>query len=94
VSRMRRPALLWTLAALAGIVLVAGVTLAASRLSTQAIGISSEPAEAGRALAPRVASPKRTPARTATPRRAAPTPTPEVPADDHGGRGRGRGSDD
>src|SRR3954468_23553138 len=53
---------LWILGALAGVVLAAGVTYAASSLSTQRIGLSSEPVSAGQDLAPR---------RTATP---APTP--------------------
>ena len=58
---MRR--LLWFVGALAGVVLAAGVTYAASSLSTQRIGLSSEPASAGEDLAP---------ARTQTP---TPTPT-------------------
>ena len=41
---MRR--LLWFVGALAGVVLAAGVTYAASSLSTQRIGLSSEPASA------------------------------------------------
>ena len=40
------------LLAIAGVVLVAGVTYAASTLSTQAIGLSSEPLSAGEDLAP------------------------------------------
>ena len=70
---------LWILGALAGVVLAAGVTYAASSLSTQRIGLSSEPVNAGRELAPRAAA-----TRTATPRPAAkprkkrkrPRPTP------------------
>ena len=50
--RMNRSALLWALAALAGVVLVAGVTYAASGLCTQAIGLSSEPLTAGDDLSP------------------------------------------
>src|SRR6478752_4480676 len=61
--------LLWTLGALAGVVLAAGVTYAASSLSTQRIGISSEPVSAGRELAP-----NRAPAPTATPRARRPRP--------------------
>jgi hypothetical protein len=49
---MRRSAFLWMLAALGGLVLVAGMTLAASRLSTLQVGLSSEPLQAGQALAP------------------------------------------
>jgi septal ring-binding cell division protein DamX len=94
---------LWILGALAGVVLAAGVTYAASSLSTQRIGLSSEPVNAGRDLAPTA-----TPARTATPtpkpkpkkkkkRRPTPTATPRPTAtavptavptvDDHGGGG-------
>ena len=47
---------LWILGALAGVVLAAGVTYAASSLSTQRIGLSSEPVNAGRELAPRAAA--------------------------------------
>ena len=64
---MRRPAFLWALAALAGIVLVAGMTLAASRLSTLEVGLSSEPLQAGQALAP-TATPAAKPKATATPK--------------------------
>ncbi len=68
--------LLWILGALAGVVLAAGVTYAASSLSTQRIGISSEPVSAGRELAPR-AAPTATPTPRATPRKrkARPKPT-------------------
>src|SRR3954452_11390932 len=75
---------LWILGALAGVVLAAGVTYAASSLSTQRIGLSSEPVDAGRELAPR-ATPARTPTATATPRpkqrpRPKPTATPRPTA--------------
>src|SRR5919107_4205343 len=56
------------LLAIAGVVLVAGVTYAASGLSTQAIGLSSEPLSAGEDLAP-TATPKATPDRAAAERR-------------------------
>ncbi len=46
---------IWTLAALLGIVLAAGVTWATSQLTSQRIGLSSEPLSAGRGLAPRIA---------------------------------------
>ena len=52
VAVMTRSAILWTLAAIAGVVLVAGVTYAASGLSSQTIGLSSEPLGAGGDLAP------------------------------------------
>jgi hypothetical protein len=63
---MLRNSLIWCLAAIAGVVLVAGVTYAASGLSTQAIGLSSEPLSAGENLAPKDAA---TPASSATPDR-------------------------
>jgi septal ring-binding cell division protein DamX len=93
---------LWILGALAGVVLAAGVTYAASSLSTQRIGLSSEPVNAGRELAPR-ATATRTPTPTPTPkpkkkkRRPKPTatarptatavPTAVPTVDDHGGGG-------
>ena len=78
---------LWILGALAGVVLAAGVTYAASSLSTQRIGLSSEPVNAGRELAPR-ATATRTPTATPTPkpkpkkkrRRPSPTATPRPTA--------------
>ena len=95
---------LWILGALAGVVLAAGVTYAASSLSTQRIGLSSEPVNAGRELAPR-ATATRTPTATPRPkpkkkkRRPKPTATPRATAtavptaaptvDDHSGKGGG-----
>ena len=58
---------LWILGALAGVVLAAGVTYAASSLSTQRIGLSSEPVNAGRELAPR-ATATSNPTATPTPK--------------------------
>src|SRR3954468_20961201 len=85
---MFRTTLLWTLAAIAGVVLVAGVTYAASGLSTQTIGLSSEPLSAGESLAPQATPSAATPQRkAAAPKkrktrrtaRAAPTATPTPP---------------
>lgn len=73
---MRRA--LWFLGALAGVVLAAGVTYAASSLSTPRVGLSAEPPSAGADLAPR-ATPTATakPTRTPTPRpRRTPKPRP------------------
>src|SRR5688500_9707978 len=53
-----RSLLLWSLAAVAGLLLAAGITLAASELSSQNIGLSSEPLSAGdRLAAPAAQSP-------------------------------------
>ena len=83
---MRRPALLWTLAALGGLVLVAGMTLAASRLSSQTVGLSSEPLQAGQSLAPadatRTPKPKPKARKRAKPKPTA-TPTPRATATPH-----------
>jgi len=99
---MRRTAL-WIGAALAGLVVAAGLTTAAAQLSNQRVGLSSEPLTAGDALAPTptaspTRTPKPTPTRTPRPRRTA-TPTPArtaVPTvDDHGGDDTsGSGGDD
>ena len=82
---MRRA--LWFLGALAGVVLAAGVTYAASSLSPPRVGLSAEPPSAGADLAPRAtatptstakAKPKRTPTPKPKPKpkpRATSTPT-------------------
>ena len=60
---MSRQSALWILAGVLGIVLAAGITWATSQLTSQHIGLSSEPISAARALAPR------------SPERATPVPT-------------------
>jgi hypothetical protein len=70
VSAVKRPwrrSRGWTLAswlalALLGLVLAAGISLAASRLSSQHIGLSAEPLTAGEGLAPSRAELKQRPA--------------------------------
>ena len=52
--------------ALAGLVLVAGVTYLASRLVSQPIGLASEPATLGRSLAPVAGTPTSTTPQTTT----------------------------
>ena len=52
VSDMPKRTALWILLALLGLVVAAGVTAAASRLSTQHVGLSSEPLSAGERLGP------------------------------------------
>ena len=77
---MRR--VLWCLGALAGVVLAAGVSYAASSLSTPPVGLSAEPPSAGADLAPRATptpTPTPTPKRTPTPRpKRTPTPKPRA----------------
>lgn len=97
---MRRTALMIALA-LAGLLLAVGITMAATELTSQDVGLTSEPLTAGEALAPRTTPSTRTQPRadtTATepaPAETTPTaPTPEVDEDeddDGGGKGRGRG---
>jgi hypothetical protein len=48
-----RTVVAWVVAAVLGLALAAGVTLAASQLSSQRIGLSGEPASAGDELVPR-----------------------------------------
>ena len=73
----------WLAAALLGLALAAGVTLAVSQLSSQRIVLSGEPASAGRELVPRATHrrpPAPPPARTVT---VSPAP-PATPGDDGG----------
>jgi len=48
----------WVALALLGIVVAVAISIAASRLSSQRIGLSSEPLSAGRQLAPSAAAPR------------------------------------
>ena len=64
--------LLWCLGALAGVLLAAGITYAASSLTTTRVGLSAEPPSAGSDLAPAARA-----TRTPTPRpKRTPTPRP------------------
>ena len=107
MGRSRRTAVIAF--ALAGLVLVAGVTYLASRLVSQPIGLASEPATLGRSLAPVAGTPTsttpQTTTRTVTTTTTAPTTTSTtlpVPtttqatpdADDHGRSGSGSDGDD
>lgn len=58
----------WALAAVAGLVLAVAISYVASTLSSQHVGLSSEPLTAGERLVPHAARPRRTPtpARTLT----------------------------
>jgi hypothetical protein len=106
VTGWRRTAV-WLGAALAGLVVAAGLTTAAAQLSNQRVGLSSEPLTAGDELAPTATpSPRATrtptprPTRTPTPRprrtaTPAPTQTAAPTVDDHGGDDNsGSGGDD
>jgi alkylation response protein AidB-like acyl-CoA dehydrogenase len=53
VSMHTRALLAWIAVGLAGLALAAGVTYAATQLSSQRIGLSGEPPSAGEQLAPR-----------------------------------------
>lgn len=48
-----RSVVVWVVAAVIGLALAAGITLAASQLSSQHIGLSGEPLSAGNELVPR-----------------------------------------
>ena len=83
-----RRILLWTVLALAGLLVAVAVTMAATSLTSQRVGLQAEPLDAGEALAPR--EDRESPRATAT-RDASATPSPAGEDDDGGGRGRGRG---
>lgn len=57
-----RKTLMWALAAFSGIVLTAGITWVTSQLTSQRIGLSSEPISAGARLAPPRSARRKTPA--------------------------------
>lgn len=93
----------WVLLALAGLAVAVALSVAASNLSTQPIGLSGEQLRAGDRLAPAepaarkpAAKPKRRPSRTTTapaPTRTTPAqaPTPVQPRTTTDSRGRGGG---
>jgi hypothetical protein len=59
-----RSVVVWLVAAVIGLALAAGVTLAASQLSSQHIGLSGEPLSAGNELVPRTTRATPSPATT------------------------------
>lgn len=83
----------WVLLGVAGVALAVGITMTATSLTSQRIGLASEPLTAGQELVPTVTQPTRTtvrtaPARTVTATTVAPPPTTTretEPGDDHGG---------
>jgi len=93
-----RRLLLWLALAIVGLLVAVGVTTAATTLTSQRVGLSAEPLDAGDQLAPKparsadptpTAKPKpkkrKKPQRTSTPQ-PTPDPTPTTaPVDDHGG---------
>jgi hypothetical protein len=94
-----RRLLLWLALAMIGLLVAVGVTTAATNLTSQRVGLSAEPLDAGDQLAPKPArsadpSPtakprKQKPVRTRTPQ-PTPEPTPSAapsaaPVDDNGG---------
>ena len=97
MSVRTRKLLLWVATGLVGLVLAAGVSYAATQLSSQRIGLSAEPPSAGEELAP----PGARHVRTDDPTRPRTTPTSTVPppsgsSSSSGGQGerrRKRGGD-
>src|SRR4051794_2082818 len=104
LADVRRLALL-TLVGLCGLAVAVGVTMAASHLTNEDIGLNSEPLTAGRELVPPAAVRKRArpratttttppPPATTTQRQAPPAPAISTePGDDSGARGGGGGHD-
>lgn len=96
----------WVLLGVAGVALAVGITMTATSLTSQRIGLASEPLTAGEELVPtattqvtrttpaRTTPTRTTPTRTVTATTVAPPPTTTrqtETGDDHGGRG---GDDD
>ncbi|MGN6187353.1 MAG: hypothetical protein ACTHOE_00510 [Conexibacter sp.] len=86
-----RSLLAWIAVGLVGLALAAGVTYAATQLSSQRIGLSAEPPSAGEELAPHART-------TTTPRHADVrrnrTGAPRQHGEEHNERRRGNGSGD
>ena len=90
-----RGTLAWILAAVLGLAVAAGVMAAASHLSSQRVGLASEPPSAGERLAPAGES-RRPPAKT-RPKQAkkvTTTTTPSAPAPTAPGQAAGDGDSD
>lgn len=95
-----RTVIAWVVAAVLGLALAAGITLAASQLSSQRVGLSGEPLSAGDRLVPR-AQPRPTqrrpshPSRPARPSQPSPTSQPSQPSQPSSGDDGGdAGGDD
>jgi hypothetical protein len=78
-----RTVIAWVVAAVLGLALAAGITLSASQLSSQRIGLSGEPLSAGDELVPR-AQPRATQRRPSHPSRPAHPAQPSQPPSDDG----------
>lgn len=87
---VRRGTLAWILAALIGLAVAAGVMAAASHLSSQRVGLASEPPSAGSRLAPAGQPRHQTP--EARPKQV--TTTPSAPAPTAPSQARGDGDAD
>ena len=74
-----RTVIAWVVAAVLGLALAAGITLAASQLSSQRVGLSGEPLSAGDQLVPR-AQPRPTQRRPSHPSRPAHPSQPSQPS--------------
>ena len=100
MGRMQRGTLAWFMAALLGLVVAAGVMAAASHLSSQRVGLASEPPSAGERLAPARTPAAGAPARhrrqAATPpaKAAPPTTAPQTTTDERHEVGQGDGDGD
>lgn len=92
MSMRTRSLLAWIAVGLAGLALAAGVTYAATQLSSQRIGLSAEPPSAGEELVPKAAAtaPRRTSEPRAQPSTTSGSPIPE----ERGEHRRGSGDQD
>jgi hypothetical protein len=92
VRRVQRGTLAWILAAVLGLAVAVGVMAAASHLSSQRVGLASEPPSAGSRLAP--AGRPRHPAPKPRPKKVTTTTTPSAPAPTAPSQGQGDGDAD
>jgi hypothetical protein len=89
-----RTVIAWVVAAVLGLALAAGITLAASQLSSQRVGLSGEPLSAGDQLVPR-AQPRPIQRRPSHPSRPAQPSRPSQPSRPPSGEDAGdAGGDD
>lgn len=91
MSMRTRSLLAWIAVGLAGLALAAGVTYAATQLSSQRIGLSAEPPSAGEELVPKLTT---TPRRTSAPPKDRTATTGSPTPEEHGEHRRGSGDQD